>query len=103
VSDDDFKVELESDQDDVLTVRLDGELDIAHAAWVDDTLAAAAGNHRRVAVELDALSFLDSTGIRVLQSLKARGRELGISVTLQKPSDAVERALDAAAVTDLLD
>ncbi len=41
VSEDDFTVELESDPDEVLTVRLDGELDMAHAAWVDDTLGAA--------------------------------------------------------------
>ena len=103
VSDDDFTVELESDQDDVLTVRLDGELDIAHAAWVDDTLAAAGAHHRCVAVELDALSFLDSSGIRVLLSLKSRGRELGINVSFGKPSAAVERTLAAAGLSDLVD
>src|SRR4051794_35273584 len=67
VSDDAFKVELESDPDDVLAVRLDGELDMAHADWVDETLAAASAHHRRIAVQLDAITFLDSAGIRVLQ------------------------------------
>jgi anti-sigma B factor antagonist len=103
VSDDDFKVELESDRDDVLTVRLDGELDMANADWVDDTLAAAGAHHRRIAVELDAVSFLDSTGIRVLQSLRTRSRELNIEVSFVKPSAAVERVLDAAGLIDLVD
>jgi len=103
VSHDDFKVELESAPDDVLAVRLDGELDMAHADWVDDTLAAAGAHHRRIAVELDAVSFLDSSGIGVLQSLTARSRELDIDVSFVKPSAAVERALNAAGLTDLVD
>jgi anti-anti-sigma factor len=99
--DDDFKVELESHSDDVLTVRLDGELDMAHAEWVEDTLGAAGAHHRQIAVQLDELSFLDSAGIRVLQSLKAQGEELGITVSFQEPSDVVRRALAAAGLTDL--
>jgi anti-sigma B factor antagonist len=102
VSDDDFKVELESDPDDVLTVRLDGELDMAHASWVDDTLGAAGAHHRHIGVQLDALSFIDSAGIRVLQSLEARGRELGIGVSFEEPSEPVQRALKAAGLTDLV-
>ena len=103
VSDDDFKVELESDPEEVLTVRLDGELDMAHAAWVDDTLGAAGAHHRQIAVQLDGLSFLDSSGIRVLQSLKVQGQRRGIEVRFDKPSDAVQRALAAAGLTDLVD
>jgi anti-anti-sigma factor len=103
VSDDDFKVELESEPDDVLTVRLDGELDMAHADWVDDTLTAASAHHSCVAVQLDDLSFIDSAGIQVLQSLKAKGDELGISVAFVAPSGAVQRALRAAGLTDLID
>lgn len=103
VSDDDFKVELESEPRDVLTVRLDGELDIAHADWIDDTLAAAGAHHRHIVVELDALSFIDSTGIGVLKSLQERSRELGFEVSFEKPSDAVRRALNASGVTELVD
>ncbi len=103
VSQDDFKVELESHPDDVLTVRLDGELDMAHAEWVEDTLGAAGAHHRQIAVQLDELSFLDSAGIRVLQSLKAQGEKLGITVSFQEPSGVVQRALAAAGLTDLAD
>jgi anti-anti-sigma factor len=102
VSEDEFKVELASEPDDVLQVRLDGELDMAHADWVDDTLGAAGAHHRHIAVVLDGLSFIDSSGIQVLQALVGRGRELGIGVSFEDPSDAVQRALKAAGVTDLL-
>ena len=50
-----------------------------------------------------ALSFIDSTGIRVLLSLGARCHELGIDVTFEKPSEAVERALRVAGLADLTD
>jgi anti-anti-sigma factor len=87
----------------VLTVRLDGELDMAQTAWVDDTLAAAGQHHRRIIVQLDGLSFLDSAGIGVLQSLRSRGDELGISVAFEAPSEPVQRALKAADLTELVD
>jgi anti-anti-sigma factor len=103
VSDDEFTVELASERDDVLTVRLDGELDMAHADWVDDTLAAASAHHRRVAVQLDELSFIDSAGLQVLQALRAAGNEQGIAVSFEAPSPAVSRALRAAGLTDLVD
>lgn len=103
VSDEDFKVELESDANDVLTVRLDGELDMAHSDWVEDTLGAAGTHHRRVAVQLDALSFIDSAGIGALQALKARSDKLGLDVTFEDPSDSVQRALKAADLTELID
>jgi len=103
VSDDEFTVELESDRDDVLTVRLDGELDMAHAAWVDDTLAAAGAHHRHVAVQLDAITFLDSAGIGVLQSLRTHAERLGITVTFEKPSEAVKHSLIASGLTTLID
>lgn len=101
VSQDDFKVELESHPDDVLTVRLDGELDMAHAEWVEDTLAAAGGHHQQIAVQLDELTFLDSAGIRVLLSLKDQGQKVGIAVFFEKPSDVVRHALAAAGINDL--
>ena len=101
--DDDFTVELGSNPDDVLTVRLDGELDLAHADWVEDTLRAAAEHHRHVVVQLDAVTFIDSTGIRALQTLQNRGRELGLTVNFEQPSPAVRRALKAAGVSGALD
>ncbi|MET0143302.1 MAG: STAS domain-containing protein [Ilumatobacteraceae bacterium] len=100
---DDFTVELESNPDDTLTVRLDGDLDMANAEWVDDTLGAAGAHHRRISVQLDQVSFIDSTGIGVLESLETRGRELGIAVSFDKPSDAVRRTLDAAGLRELID
>src|SRR3954453_12219806 len=101
--DEDFKVELGSTPEEVLTVRLEGELDLAHADWVEDTISAAAEHHRKLVVQLEALSFIDSTGIRALQALKTSGHDLGITVEFEQPSPAVQRALKAAEVTDRIE
>ena len=53
---DTFSVEMQSDANDVLTVVLDGELDMADADWVEESLAAAAPHHRRMVIELDKLT-----------------------------------------------
>jgi len=103
MGDEDFTVELESDAESVLTVRLDGELDMANSDWVDDTLGAAGEHHRRIIVQLDALTFIDSAGIGVLQALRARGRPLGIDVTFENPSEPVQRAIEAADTTELIE
>ena len=79
------------------------ELDMANSDWVEDTLGAAGEHHRRITVQLDALSFIDSAGIGVLQTLEARGRPLGIDVTFENPSESVQRALEAADTTQLID
>ena len=54
-------------------------------------------------MQLDSLSFIDSTGLGVLLSLKARCHELGIDLTFENQSEAVERALRAAGLTNLGD
>lgn len=99
---DTFNVEMQSDADDVLTVVLDGELDMADAEWVEESLAAAAPHHRRVVIELDKLSFIDSSGIRALLTLRQRADVAGLKIVFRKPSEAVLRALSAAGLTEIL-
>ena len=61
-------------------VRLTGELDMAGADRLEALLCSRARNHREVVVELDALTFLDSTGIRAIlaghDACAARGHRL---------------------------
>ena len=87
----------------MLTVSLDGELDMADADWVEPTLAAAAPHHRRMEVDLDGVSFIDSTGIRALVTLKQRADVIGLRFGFTHPSDAVRRTLHAAGLHDLVD
>ncbi len=100
---DTFSVEMESDKNDVLTVVLDGELDMAEADWVEESLAAAAPHHRRMVVELDKLTFIDSSGIRALVKLRQKADTNGLRIQFRKPSSAVLRFLTAAGLTDILE
>jgi anti-anti-sigma factor len=102
-SDDGFKIELESTPDDVLTVGLEGDLDLAEADWVEDTLAAATPHHRRVDVVLDKVTFLDSGGLRAIVTLVQRAGILHLDLRLCRPSPAVKRTLGAAGLLELIE
>jgi anti-sigma B factor antagonist len=61
-------------------VRLSGELDMAGADQLESLLRSRATSHREVVVELDALTFVDSMGIRAIlaghDACAARGHRL---------------------------
>ena len=99
---DTFNVEMHSGANDVLTVVLEGELDIVEADWVEESLAAAAPTVD-VVIELDKLAFIDSTGIRALLLVRQRADSAGIRIQFRKPSAAVLRTLTSAGLTDILD
>ena len=99
---DTFNVEMQSDANDVLRVVLDGELDMADADWVEESLAAAAPHHRCMVIELDKLTFIDSTGIRALLALRQRANVADIAVQFRNPTKAVSRTLTSAGLTEIL-
>jgi len=98
-----FEVEMHSTPAEVLVVTLQGALDLAQADWVEDTLAAAASHHRRMEIRLSKVTFLDSTGIRTLLTLRDRARALGLDLHFRDPSPAVDLALRAAGLTNVVD
>jgi anti-sigma B factor antagonist len=100
--DDEFKVEMHSDADDVLTVRLSGELDLHEADWVEEAVAAAAPHHSKMVVDLHGLDFIDSTGMRALLTLKDRARILGITLDFANPAPSVRRTLGYAGLLGIL-
>ncbi|MGH3973196.1 MAG: STAS domain-containing protein [Pseudonocardiaceae bacterium] len=50
----------------MVTVTAVGEIDLATAGQFRDTLAHAGTDHDRLAIDLTAVDYLDSSGIRVL-------------------------------------
>jgi anti-sigma B factor antagonist len=63
---------------DVLVVVLHGELDLSGAEAAHSALAAAAARRPRVlALDLSALSFMDSTGVSVLTRAQRRAAAEG--------------------------
>jgi N-acetylglucosaminyldiphosphoundecaprenol N-acetyl-beta-D-mannosaminyltransferase len=66
--------------------------------WVDRLVAAG----RHCLIEMEAVHFIDSTGLGVLIALQKRLREYGLSLILVKPSAAVQRALEWMGIEDFL-
>lgn len=88
---------------DVYSIYLSGELDLATAGAVDDELirvqATDAGS---IVLDLSGVSFIDSTGIRMLFSAAVRSRADSDRLTLRRGSAAVQRALQLSALIDQL-
>jgi anti-anti-sigma factor len=93
-----------SDRDgDVLTITLVGELDIGTAGAAQRALdEAEATDAGVIVVDLSGLTFMDSTGIRLLLSAHARSRANGNRLTLRRGPASVQRVLELCAVDELL-
>jgi len=79
-------------------LRIAGELDVATAPELQARLSA----HRGPAIlDLRDVTFIDSTGLRVLLGA-SQGRDRAESLVLRAPSPAVRRLIELAALTDQL-
>jgi anti-sigma B factor antagonist len=84
-------------------VALTGELDLATSPALERTLhdlPAAAGG--RVVVDLRGLTFMDSTGLRVLMRWDLAGREAGLEPVFVAGPDAVQRVFEATRLLERL-
>jgi anti-sigma B factor antagonist len=80
---------------------VEGELDLAdEAAFVDDVGALLDDRAGVVLLDLGAVEFIDSSGVRALLRLHL---DHGDQVRLVTASEAVTRVLRIAGVSDMLD
>jgi anti-sigma B factor antagonist len=86
-------------------VRLAGEIDLANAPAIGREVAARTAGSGAVVVDLTAVSFLDSAGVRLLDSLVGALAERGAPVRLVvAQAGAVRRTLQLCAFPeDLLE
>jgi anti-anti-sigma factor len=88
---------------DVHNIRLFGELDLASAGAVERELERAeATDAESIVLDLSGLTFMDSTGVRLLATANARSRADANRLTLRRGPAAVQRVLELTAVADLL-
>ena len=80
-------------------LRLAGELDLASAPRLTEALLDVAWPAAEVHLDLADLSFLDSSGLRVILEL-ARSRGIDGSVVLLHPSKAVMRTFEIIGIDE---
>ena len=95
---------IDSVRADTLSVAVAGEIDMSNAPTVERQILEAIPNHfAEVTVDLSALDYIDSAGLRLLFTLGTRLRTLQIDLVLVVPTDsAVRRMIDLAGVAELI-
>jgi len=86
--------------DDLLTLDLHGELDIATVPQVRDAVAQHADGQAAIVLDLHELAFIDSSGIRLLLELNAR--QTDPPLYFHNPSEAVSRLLGLTGTDGML-
>jgi anti-sigma B factor antagonist len=87
-----------------VAVALIGELDISEAPGVEETLSEI--ERRRpplLVLDLRGLSFLDSSGLRLILEADVRAREEGRRLTVVRGPDAVHRVFSISLLDKRLD
>jgi anti-anti-sigma factor len=99
------RIEVETRMEDgVAVVALRGELDVAATPELEDALSAATetpGVHG-IVIDLSALEFMDSSGLRSVAMADQRLRERGLRFALVRGGDPVHRVFEITRMTERL-
>jgi anti-sigma B factor antagonist len=88
--------------DDAVTVVVEGEIDIATAPLLEQRLTEVeAGDAPQLIIDLDRVSFMDSTGLQVLVS-HTLSETNGRRIRLTKGSAQVQRLFTISGMVDHL-
>lgn len=83
-------------------IHLTGELDLAAAPHVRDTLRQAERNTRKVVVDLRDLAFMDCAGLNVLIDAADRARLSGRPLGVVRPREEVYKVFKETRTAQLL-
>lgn len=85
------------------SIALAGELDLSGARQLEARLdEAEREGTARLVIDLRALSFIDSTGLRLLLQADARARERGCDLVLRPGEPGVQRVFEVTGALDVL-
>ena len=97
-----FDVEA-SDSEGVRRIVLVGELDLAAMPTAETSFAEATANgYSALEIDLSALTFLDSSGVRSLMMIVDRCRDRGMPLTLIPGPRGVQRVFEITGLVDTL-
>jgi stage II sporulation protein AA (anti-sigma F factor antagonist) len=87
----------------VHTISLAGELDLATSGTAQAELERVeATDAARIVLDLSGLTFMDSTGVRLVMAANARSRADADRLALVRGPHAVQRVFELCGVVDLL-
>ena len=88
---------------EIHTVRLAGELDLATAVDVERELERVeATDAASIVLDLSGLTFMDSTGVRLVVNAHTRSAAGGRRLALLRGQTAVQRVMELSGVNGLL-
>ena len=91
-------------EDGAAVVRVAGEVDLYTGPLLWDRLSAViADGWRRVVVDLEAMRFIDSTGLSVLVMAMRRLEEVGGALVLRSPCRMASKLLQLTGLAQLLE
>lgn len=88
--------------EDRLTLCMEGEVDLAAGGIVEISELLTSESPRTISVDLEKVTFVDSSGIALLINLRRRADELGLACTVINVPAVVERTLTLAGVNEFL-
>jgi anti-sigma B factor antagonist len=96
-----FHIDVE-ERESYALVRLGGEFDLAAAEAVETALRPVEDRFPTVLLDLREVTFLDSTGIRVIVSADARSRKAGRELKIVRGPESVQNLLYLAGLDKIL-
>jgi anti-sigma B factor antagonist len=97
-----FTVEVRQLSAGSYVIALAGELDLAGVPDLTDALARLPPDADRTFVDLSQLSFIDSSGLRLLIEAAKSAQERGATMILVGPTPTVQRVFQIVGVADLV-
>ncbi len=91
-----------SDGTDPLTIAATGELDAASAATLGDALADGHVRSQNLVLDLAGVTFIDSSGLRVIAAEHVAAAESGASFRIVGATDRVRRIFEMTGLEALI-
>lgn len=92
------------DEDEILTVRIGGEIDHHSAVWVRTEIDNAMSVRRpsKAVLDLSGIDFMDSSGIGLIMGRYAKMRAIGGELTLKNPNERIMKIFNMAGLEKIV-
>ena len=95
---------MSAERETTVVVALEGEIDLSSAPDAERRIAEAeAGEPARIVIDLREVTFMDSSGLRVLLTAHRRADERGGGFALVRGPGAIERLLEVTGLSGRLE